>query len=68
MSIDGFGRRPSSQLEVNGQGPRERQQSYVLFEGKDGDGEKFLHVQRESWMRGLVLLFSQGLWLSYEHI
>jgi len=47
LSVDGLGRRPSSQLEVNGQGSRERQQSYVLFEGKEGDGEKFLHVQRE---------------------
>ncbi len=45
--MDGVNHRPPSQLDVHG--ARDRQQSFILFEGKEGEGEKFVHVQRESW-------------------
>ena len=42
VSVDGVNRR--SHLEGHG---RDRLESYVMYEGNDGEGEKFLHVQRK---------------------
>ena len=44
------GMSPSSTCLLLPQSDGEKRQSYILYEGKDGDGESFIHVQRELFL------------------